>query len=112
MANYAAEGHIEGVIGYAINTNSRPTTEELATMLDMADSIINAELRISSNATDTYGILRTNAISLIIKMINNLFFLAEPDNYNYMEVELSEGEIRVMLKAHSTWAVLAWELGD
>ena len=112
MANYAAEGHVEGMVGFAINDSSRPTSEELATMLDKADAIINADLVAPSNIDDTYGILRANALSLVDKMINNLFFLAEPDNYEYHPVELTEDERRRMLKAHSRWALLSWELGE
>jgi len=112
MANYAAEADVEGMKGFAISATSRPTTTELAVMLTQADSIINADMMISTNATDTYGILKANALSLIDKMINNLFFLAEPDNYDYQQVELSDDERRRMLKAHSKWGVLSWELGE
>jgi hypothetical protein len=112
MATYAIETDVEGMVGYAIGATSRPTTTELAVMLTQADAIINADLVASSNLTDTYGILKANALSLVSKMINNLFFLAEPDNYDYQKVELSDDERRRMLKAHSRWAVLSWELGE
>jgi len=109
---YAIETDIEGVVGHAITATSRPTTTELAVMLTQADSIINADLMESINITDTYGILKSNAISLVCKMINNLHHLAEPDFYDYMEVSLTEDEKRRMLKAHSKWAILSWELGE
>lgn len=112
MVNYAEEAEVEAMIGYTVTTTTRPTTTGLAVMLTNADSIINADLVASANLTDTYGVLKSNALSLIKKMINNLFFLAEPDNYEYMPVELSEDERGRMLKAHSRWALLSWELGE
>ena len=110
---YAIETDIEGILGYSVAaTGTRPTTAELAIMLTQADAFINAEIRESTNITDTYGILKAVAIGLVYRMINNLFYLAEPDNYNHMDIELSDPEIRLIRLAHSDWAAESWELGE
>jgi hypothetical protein len=66
---YAKHQHIEAVLGYSIDDTgtSRPTTTQLAEMLEQADSIINAEARRSTNATDSSGRLKVIAVSLVQK---------------------------------------------
>lgn len=108
---YCTEADIEAMIGFAIDATSRPTTTQLAVMLTNADSIINAFIRESSNITDTYGILQTIACHLVIKMVNNLFAFAEPENYPLLEIGLTEQDEKLVLKAHSKWQVKSWEMG-
>ncbi len=111
MATYASETDIEALIGYSISTDTRPTSTQLAVMLTNADSIINAFAKVSSNMTDTFGILQTVACQLVRKMINNLFALAEPKDYALLEISLTEEDKTLIQKAHSLWQGYSWEMG-
>lgn len=108
---YCTEADIEALIGYSITANTRPTTTALAVMLENADSLINAFMIESSNITDTYGILQTVACHLVLKMINNMFAFAEPENYGLVEVTLTEEDKMLIRKAHRKWASHSWEMG-
>ena len=111
---YATEANIELILGYAIvaaaTATSRPTTEQLAQMLTDADSVINAEARRTTNATDTSGRLRVIAVSLILKMIINMFALANPDSYGFTEVELTDDQKRVIHMELGVWNALTWDI--
>ena len=108
---YATETDVEPLVGFLITATSRPTTTAVAIMLTMADSIINAFIKQSTNITDTYGILKVVASHLVLKMINNLFHFAEPDAYEFVEVFLTEQDEALIRRAHSVWQVLSWEMG-
>lgn len=111
MATYATEADIEGMLSIAVDATSRPTTTHLAVMLANADGIINAFMRKSTNVTDTYGILQTVACHLVVKMINNMMYLAEPSKYPLLEVGLTKQDEDLIQKAHSLWEVESWEMG-
>lgn len=110
---YATEANIEAVIGYSIDATgtSRPTTEQLAEMLTQADSIINAEARRTTNATDTSGRLKVIAVSLVWKMIVKMFALTNPSGYAFMEIELTDDEKRIIHMELGVWDALTWEVG-
>ena len=115
MGNYTSEANIELIYGWAIeaaaSATSRPTTEQLAEMLNQADAIINAEARTTSNLTDTSGRLETIAVSLVMKMIINMFAFTNPDaGYEFTEVELTDDQKRIIHMEHSIWDSLTWEL--
>ena len=109
---YATEANIEAILGYSIDATgtSRPTTAQLTQMLSDADAIINAEAKVSSNMTDTTGRLRVIAVSLVLKMINNMFALTDPATYAFVEVELTDDQKRIIHMEHSAWSSLTWEL--
>ena len=110
---YATEVNIEAILGYAIDAsgNSRPTTAQLAEMLSQVDSIINAEARQSTNGTDTSGRLKVIAVSLTLKYINNMFALTNPEVYNFVEVELSDDQKRIIHMELGVWSSVSWEVG-
>lgn len=112
---YANETDIEGIIGYAVVVASlavsRPTTEQLTIMLGLADSIINAEARRTTNATDTSERLKVIACSLVQKMILNMFALTDPDIYDFSEVELTDDQKRIIHIELGVWDSLTWEIG-
>lgn len=108
---YCTEADIENLLCINIDANSRPSTTQLALMIANADAIINAFIRQSTNITDTYGILQTVACQLVSKMINNMFYFSEPENYGMMEVALTEEDKILIQKAHSLWQVNSWEMG-
>ena len=110
---YATETNIETILGYAIDAtgSSRPTTAQLAGMLADADSLINAEARRTSNTTDTSGRLRVIAVSLILKMIINMFALTEPDRYGFSEVELTDDQKRIIHMELGVWDSITWDVG-
>lgn len=91
--------------------DSRPTTEQLTQMLSDADGIINAEARTTSNLTDTTKRLRAIAVSLVMKMIINMFALTNPDAYGFTEVELTDDQKRIIHMEHGVWQALEWEVG-
>lgn len=110
---YATEANVEAMIGYAIDATgtSRPTTAQLAEMITQADSIINAEARRSTNATDTSGRLKAIACSLILKMMVNMFALTDPDIYGFTEIELTDDQKRIIHMELGVWNSLTWEVG-
>lgn len=111
---YAKEAQIEAILGYAIDDSgtSRPTTTQLAEMLSQADSIINAEARRTTNATDASGRLKVIAVSLILKMITNMFALTDPETYGFIEIELSDDQKRIIHMEHSIWNADTWDTGN
>lgn len=111
---YATEVNIEAILGYAIDATgkSRPTTAQLAEMISQADSIINAEARRTTSATDTSGRLKVIAVSLILKMITNMFALTDPETYGFIEVELTDDQKRIIHMEHSVWNALTWDVGN
>jgi len=112
---YAEESDIEAILGYAIDVAtlavSRPTTEQLEVMLDLADGIINAEARRTTNATDTSGRLKVIACSLIMKYIINMLALTDPDLYGFSEVELTDDQKRIIHMELGVWDSLTWDVG-
>lgn len=110
---YASENEIEGVIGYDIDDtgNSRPTSTQLAIMLTDADSIINAEAKRSTNGADISGRLRVIAVSLVMKMMVNMFALTDPDIYGFTEIELTDDQKRIIHMELGVWNSLTWEVG-
>ncbi len=110
---YATEANIEAILGYSIDATgtSRPTTAQLTQMLADADAIINAEARTTSNLTDTSGRLRAIEVSIVLKMINNMFALTDPSAYAFVEVELTDDQKRVIHMEHGVWDSITWEVG-
>ena len=109
---YATSSNISSRIGHTVSDDpaTRPTASQVIEFCKDADSIINGYMKQSSNITDTYGLLRTVAVSLVIKMINNLFAMAEPDSYALLEISLTEEDKLMITKAHSIWAGETWEM--
>ena len=111
---YAIEANIEAILGYAIDASgtSRPTTAQLAEMLAQADSIINAEARVATNKTDTSGRLKVIAVSLVLKMITNMFALTDPEIYGFIEIELNDDQKRIIHMEHGVWNSNTWDIGN
>jgi hypothetical protein len=109
---YCTEANIEAVLGYAIDDTgtSRPTTTQLTQMISDADAIINAEARRTTNATDTSGRLRVISVSLVLKMIINMFALTNPDAYGFTEIELTDDQKRVIHMEHGVWDAYTWDI--
>ena len=110
---YCTEANIEAIYGWAIDETgtSRPTTAQLAEMIAQADAIINAEARVTTNMSDTSGRLKVIAVSLISKMIINMFAVTNPDMYGFTEVELTDDQKRIIHMEHSIWQSETWEVG-
>ena len=88
-----------------------PSTNSLAVFMDNATKIINAEVRINTNMTDTYGELDTIEIEIVLKMIRNLWSFVNPDEFPYEEVVLSADQKRIIHRCHSVSRGHSWELG-
>jgi len=113
MVNYAKQAHIEAILGYSIDDEgtSKPTRTHLYQMFDDADSIINSEARVTTNLTDTSGRLRVIAVSLVLKMITNMFALTNPAAYAFIEIELTDDQKRIIHMEHGVWDSITWEVG-
>ena len=111
---YAKESNIEAILGYAIDDTgtSRPTSIQLEEMLNQADAIINAEARVTTNKTDNSGRLKVIAVSLVLKMITNMFALTDPETYGFIEIELSDDQKRIIHMEHSIWNANTWDTGN
>jgi len=88
-----------------------PSTISLAEFMNDATKMINAEKRVSSNMTDTYGELATIEIDLVLKMIRNMWSFTNPDDFPYEEVILSADQKRIIHRLHDTKKGTQWELG-
>ena len=109
---YATEANFEAIYGYSIDATgtSRPTTAQLAEMLSQADSIINAEAKRSTSGADISGRLKVIACSLVLKMITNMFALTNPDTYDFIEIELSDDQKRIIHMELGVWDSITWEI--
>lgn len=111
---YAEKADIEAMIGYSISndTDSQPSETYLNVMLSRADSLINAEMKESTNITDTYGYLKTIACNLVYKMINNLLAIQDPENFGPMEIVLTAEDMRLIHMAYTKWDSHTMEIGE
>lgn len=110
---YAEETDIEALFGWNIDDIgiSRPTTTQLAKMLSVADSIINAEARVTSNLADSSGNLKAIACSLVQKMIINLMAFSDPKQYGFIEPELTDNQKRIIHIEHGVWQAYTFDVG-
>jgi len=110
---YCEESDIEAIYGWSIDATgtSRPTTAQLAEMISQADAVINAEARVTSNLTDTSTRLKVIAVSLVLKMIINMFAITNPDMYGFTEIELTDDQKRIIHMEHSIWQSKTWNVG-
>lgn len=109
---YTTSAIVSALSGITISATSRPTTTQMTAFLAEADKKINGEMRATTNITDDYGSLSPIATALIMKMINNLFALAEPEDYAMVEIELTEADKRTIHMTYSRWQSLSWKMGD
>jgi len=80
-------------------------------MLRQVDGMINGPFKLTTNMTDTYGLISLIATQLVMKMINNLLAFAEPENYDWVDVRLSEEDNKDIRQAHSLWQSESWRMG-
>jgi len=111
MADYCAETDIESALGITIDENSIPSSDEVSDFITRAQGMINAEAKVSSDMTDTYGELKSIAIDLVLKMVNNMWSYRYPDVFPYLDIELTSEQKRIIHKAHHKFAGKSWELG-
>lgn len=88
-----------------------PSTNSLAILMNNATKMINAEVRMITNMTDTYGELDTIEIDVVLRMIRNLWSFVNPDDFPYEEVVLSADQKRIIHRCHSVSRGSSWELG-
>ena len=112
MADYASAAQVGARLGWSITSSSRPNLTQMASVLADCTSIINGFMQVTSNVTDGAGFLRVVAINLACKMVNNIFSMAEPEKYAYMEVALTPDDERLIRKAYRKWAAKSWRMGE
>ncbi|KKM66075.1 hypothetical protein LCGC14_1484860 [marine sediment metagenome] len=109
--HYTDAETVGAMLGFTIDSNSRPTTTQFNIILIQADRMINGPLKLKTNMTDTYGLLSPIATQLALKMVNNLLAFAEPDKYDWVDVRLSDEDKIDIRQAHSLWQSLSWKMG-
>lgn len=112
MANYSNATDIGYRVGLTFAAGTRPSSTEVAGMMNNATSIINAEARVESNMTDTSGRLKEIEITLVQKMINNYWYFANPKKYAFLDIELTEEQKRIIHKEKLKFYGESFELGD
>lgn len=90
---------------------TKPSTISLAEFMNASTKMINAEVRVSTNMTDTYGELGIIEMDLVLKMIRNMWSFTNPDEFPYEEVILSADQKRIIHRCHSESRGTSWELG-
>lgn len=103
-------GYLMGIT-FSDEPATRPSATDITEMLVEADGIINAEAKVTTNMTDTYGELAIIATSLVMKMINNMWSFTHPEQFPFVEIELTDEQKRLIHKTHLKFAGKSWELG-
>ena len=111
MANYSNATDIGYQIGKTISATTVPSTTGVADLQDKMTALINAEVRVSTNMTDTYGELAEIETDLVCKKIRNIWSYTNPDDFPYEEVVLSADQKRTIHRCHTVSRGTSWELG-
>lgn len=109
--NYTTITAVQARLGWTITATSRPNTTAVTILLGEADKKINGEMKVTTNITDTYGALSPVAAALVVKMVNNILAIAEPDNYALVDEELTESDLRTIHYTYSVWSSKHWKMG-
>lgn len=109
MANYSDTTDLGYQIGITIGASTIPSTTSAADLLDKATGMINAEVRVSANMTDTYGELAEIEIDLCSKMVRNIWSFKNPDAFPYETVELTPDQKRIIHRVHDKFLGKTWD---
>ena len=109
MANYSDTTDLGYQLGVTIGATTVPSTTSAADLLDKATGIINAEVRVSSNMTDTYGELAQIEIDLASKMVRNIWSFRSPDVFPYETVALTPEQMRTIHRIHLKFSGTTWD---
>lgn len=90
-------------------TTTVPSTISLAEIMNDATAMINAEVRVSTNMTDTYGELATIEINLVLRMIRNIWSFRDPETFPYETVMLLPEQIRIIHRVHDKFSGTTWD---
>jgi len=113
MATLVAEADVEKIIaGFAIadDNGRRPTTTQLTAIITEAENVIKSYLKLST-LTDTYGGLKVVELSVIRRIITNMYALTHPDRYIVEEIFLTAEEERLCRIATSNFQFSTFEIG-
>lgn len=113
MADYCTKAQVDTMIGFTTSDDpaTRPTATQVTSILGITTGMINGIAK-QTDITDTYGTLCAIQLWLIYKMINNIWYLAEPTKYSYMPVEFSAEEKKMIINVASAWNVRCFEYGE
>lgn len=106
---YTSATEINNQLGITIGSGTTPSTTHLTAMLTAADGIINGEVRVSTNMTDTYGELKVIATNLVLKMVRRLWSFRDPESFPFEEVELTPEERRIIHRIHDKFGGTTWD---
>lgn len=109
MANYSTATDIGYQLGVTIGAATVPSTTSVADLQDKATGIINAEVRVSANMTDTYGELAEIEIDLVSKMVRNIWSFRKPEEFPYETVELTPSQMRIIHRVHDKFGGTTWD---
>jgi len=109
MANYCLDSDIEAALGTVISSGSMPSAGHLSALFTIVDGMINGEVRVETNMTDTYGELKGIAVDLTCKFIRNSWSFKDPDTFPYESVELSADQKRIIHRVHNKFLGVTWD---
>lgn len=108
---YCEEADVEAALGFSITSNSLPTSTQIEKFIERADSVINGFLHISTNITDSIGYIKTIAVNLVWKMVNNQLAMIRPKEYAPMPIALTDEEKTMIKFAYQRWSAHSFEVG-
>lgn len=108
---YCDESDVEAVLGISITSESLPTSTQISNFIERADSIINGYLHISTNITDSIGYLKTVAVNLVYKLVNNQYAMVDPKKFGPMPIALTDEEKTMIKFAYQKWTAHSFEVG-
>lgn len=106
---YTTAAKIGNQLGITIDANSAPNSTDLAQMLIVSDGMINAEVRVTTNMTDTYGELNGIAQDLTLRQVRNYWSFRNPDLFPYETLELTPAQIRIIHRIHLKFSGTTWD---
>lgn len=108
---YYTEEDLETDLGITIDANSAPNTTEVTAWESQVDGIINGEVRVSTNMTDTNGDLKPIAGRLMLQKLHNYWHFRKPEQFPLEDVKLLPEEKSLIHSAHIKFSGTNWELG-
>jgi len=110
--SYASTAQIEATLDMTLATDSNPASTRMSALQTMVDSLINAEMKRTTNITDNCGYLALVECSIIFKMVLSQYHLKYPDEYGPVDWELTPNEKRLIHMAYNIWSSKTFQVGD
>jgi len=103
------ENLAEDTVTIYTGTTTVPSTVSLTGLMNDATAMINAEARVSTNMTDTYGELSTIEINLVLRMIRNIWSFRSPEVFPYETVQLLPEQKQIIHRVHDKFTGITYD---